>query len=144
MDDFIGVKVALLVNDQLVVIQRDNKPGLRFAGLWDFPGGGRENQESIFDCAVREIKEELGITLRPDSIIWQAEFPAMHDPRLTAYFLVANVNEDDVKNIRFGNEGSGWKLMRIDDFMKATDVVEPLKERLQGYLDIRLRHSKLR
>jgi 8-oxo-dGTP diphosphatase len=68
---FVGVKIGLLLEDKLIVIQRDNKPGLRFAGLWDFPGGGRDGQESPFECAAREIDEELAVTLKPSSIVWQ-------------------------------------------------------------------------
>ncbi|NBD31480.1 MAG: NUDIX domain-containing protein, partial [Cyanobacteria bacterium] len=32
-------------------------------GLWEFPGGKIEKQETIPACIEREIKEELGITI---------------------------------------------------------------------------------
>ena len=57
MTDFIGVKIALLTNaDRLLVIQRDNKSGLQFAGLWDLPGGGREGQETPLECILVNLK----------------------------------------------------------------------------------------
>jgi 8-oxo-dGTP diphosphatase len=135
MIDFIGVKAALLLeNQKLVLIRRDNKPGLRFAGLWDFPGGSREDDETPFECVSREIKEELGIELRENSIIWQKVHPAMHDSKLSAYFMVIKVTNDDVSEIKFGDEGQGWKLVTINEFMNSNDGVEPLKGRLQDYL----------
>ncbi len=51
MEDFIGVKAALLLDDKIIVIQRDNKPGLPFANLWDLPGGAREAaDETLLAC----------------------------------------------------------------------------------------------
>jgi 8-oxo-dGTP diphosphatase len=137
MIDFTGVKVALIIRDQLLVIQRDDTPGLSFAGLWDFPGGAREKDEDPFVCMSREVMEELGITIRPESVIWQSQHPAMHDPNITAYFMVSKITDEDIQSIRFGDEGQGWKLISIEAFMKASDVVEPLKGRLQTYLDSR-------
>lgn len=135
MTDFSGVKAALLLDDnQLLIIQRDNKPGLRFAGLWDFPGGSREDNETPFECVAREVEEELDIKLIESEIIWRKTHPAMHDPNLTAYFMVVKITQDDIDSIKFGDEGQGWKLVSIDEFMNSKDVVEPLKGRLQGYL----------
>lgn len=135
MTDFIGVKIALLCGDSLVVIQRDNKPGLRFADMWDMPGGGREDNETPFECVAREIVEELGIKISQDSVVSEKAYPAIHDPTLTSYFMVATINLDTIAAIKFGNEGQGWKMMTIDDFMSDPKVIEALKERLADYLD---------
>lgn len=135
MNDFIGVKIALLKDDEVLVILRDDKPGLRNANLWDCPGGGREDNETPFECVAREVDEELRIKLNPDSIIWEKTYPAMHDSSLTAYFMVAKINDSDIKSIVFGDEGQGWKMMSIDDFMSDPTVIEPLKGRLKDYLE---------
>jgi 8-oxo-dGTP diphosphatase len=135
MIDFVGVKAALLLNDnQLLMIQRDEKPGLRYAGLWDFPGGAREGQESPFGCLSREVREELGINLKEDAVVWQKTYPAMHDSKLTAYFMTIKITQSDIDSVSFGDEGQGWKMIGISEFMNSKDVVEPLKGRLEGYL----------
>jgi 8-oxo-dGTP diphosphatase len=134
-EDFTGVKIALIHNDKVLMIHRDDKPGLRFAGLWDFPGGGREGNESPYECAAREVDEELGLQLNEDQIIWHSAHPAMHDPKLTALFMVAKLTQDEIDAVKFGDEGQSWKMRDIGEFMNANDVIEALKGRLQGYLD---------
>ncbi len=132
---FNGVKVALLYKDTLVMQLRDNKPGLRFANMWDFPGGGREGSESPIECAIREIKEEFGITIKPESFIWQKEYPAMHDVQQRAFFLVVLATEADIKNIHFGTEGQRWDFMTHSEFFDSQDVVPDLKGRFRDYLE---------
>jgi 8-oxo-dGTP diphosphatase len=133
--NFNGVKVALFNNEKLIMQLRDNKPGLRFANMWDFPGGGREGEETPVECAIREIREEFGITVPETSFVWEKEYPSMHDPTQKAYFMVARVEDDTVKNIHFGSEGQRWDFMDIKNFFDSNDVVPHLKGRLKDYLD---------
>jgi len=135
MNDFNGVKIGLIYEDKLVMIQRDDKPGLRFPGMWDFPGGARESSETPFECASRELSEELSIKLDPKSIVWKKEVESMHDPKLQAHFFVANISKEEIGKIKLGDEGQRWDLIPVDDFFKRSDVVPKLKDRLKSYLD---------
>jgi len=103
MEEFDGAKVALLIGNQLITIQRDNKPGLPFAVFWDLPGGGRENNEFSLSCILREIEEELGIKLSKEHFIWQKIFPSSIILGQQFYFFVGKVNADMIDAIRFGN-----------------------------------------
>lgn len=134
MEDFSGVKIALIKGNELLVILRDNKPGLRFADMWDLPGGGREGNETPFECVSRELNEELGLTIKSNSIIWTKIYPAMHNPAEIAYFMVASIKDEDVDNIIFGDEGQRWELMDIKDFLKNKKTISFLKKRLKDYI----------
>lgn len=37
--DFRGVKIALLVGKNILVILRDNKPDIPWPNMWELPGG---------------------------------------------------------------------------------------------------------
>lgn len=51
--------ILLLRLDGAALLQhRDDKPGLRHAGMWVPPGGHAELGESMLDCARRELREE--------------------------------------------------------------------------------------
>jgi len=51
--------VILLRRDGAALLRhRDDKPGLRHAGMWVPPGGHAVLGESKHDCARRELREE--------------------------------------------------------------------------------------
>lgn len=60
--------VALIGEDGRVLMQRrpiDKQHG----GLWEFPGGKLEPGETPEMAAIREIEEELGIVIPPETLI---------------------------------------------------------------------------
>ncbi len=59
--EVIGVGVVLNPLGKVVIDQRKNEGPL--GGLWEFPGGKQEKGETIKSTILREIKEELGITV---------------------------------------------------------------------------------
>jgi 8-oxo-dGTP diphosphatase len=56
----VEVSAALIFHHgKLLITQRHAKSHL--GGLWEFPGGKREPNETFEQCLVRELREELGI-----------------------------------------------------------------------------------
>ena len=54
---------ALLDGEDRILLAR-RPPGRSMAGLWEFPGGKLEPAESPEQALVRELREELGISVR--------------------------------------------------------------------------------
>lgn len=132
--EFHGVKIAILIEGKLLMHLRDDKPGLFNANMWDFPGGGREGNESPEQCAIREVSEEFGIDTSELSIVFKKEYPAQKDPTQKAFFMVAELNNLDTKSIAL-TEGQRWELFEQAEFFSKKDVIEALKVRFKDYLD---------
>lgn len=134
--DFFGAKIALLKDDYILSILRDDIPTIPFPNTWDLPGGGREGEETPFDCVQREVFEELGITISKDSISWAKVYPGMVDPNKESVFMVGEIIQDQIDQIVFGDEGQDWKMMPVTDFLKDDQVYGSLKERLRDWMEL--------
>jgi mutator protein MutT len=63
----VEVSAALIFqHGKILLTQR--RAGAHLAGLWEFPGGKRESSETFEQCLVREIREELGVTIEVDRL----------------------------------------------------------------------------
>lgn len=124
-----GAKAALFLGEQLLTYQRDDRPGLPWAGLWDLPGGGREGEESAEDCLLRELFEEFGLQLPPSRLIWRRVFPSMLDAARPSVFFGGRVSAEEIAGISFGDEGQGWDLMPVADFLDHATAVPEMQRR---------------
>jgi A/G-specific adenine glycosylase len=57
------IGVAVIWNDRGQILIDRRKPDGLLGGLWEFPGGKVEGEETIAACIQREIQEELGIEI---------------------------------------------------------------------------------
>lgn len=127
--DFVGAKAAFFCDGRLLTCQRDDRPGLPWAGLWDLPGGGREGVESPEDCLLRELQEEFGLLLPPVRLVWRRVFPSMTDSSRLSVFFAGHVTPEEVTAITFGDEGQGWDLMPVADFLGHRRAVPEMQRR---------------
>jgi 8-oxo-dGTP diphosphatase len=59
------VVAAALIDPDGRVLIAERPPGKAMAGLWEFPGGKIEPGETPETALIRELDEELGITVKP-------------------------------------------------------------------------------
>ena len=68
----IDVAAGLIFRDgRLLIAQRH--PDSHLGGLWEFPGGKREPNETFEAALVRELQEELGVTVAVQGLIETVE-----------------------------------------------------------------------
>lgn len=108
--DFTGCKIALICDGRILTILRDDKPTIPWPNLWELPGGGREGDESPFECVAREVYEELSIQLLKDDIVWSWIYPSMLDENKNSVFLVGQLTKEQFDSIVFGDEGAELQI----------------------------------
>jgi 8-oxo-dGTP diphosphatase len=134
MSYFHGAKVAVLSGDRILTILRDDIPTIRWPGHWDLPGGARDGEETPENCALRELREELGILLTPGDLCWRKSALADVGP---VWFFVAEMPSLDTSAIRFGDEGQEWRLAPLDWYLNEAKAVPHQVQGVRQYLAVR-------
>jgi 8-oxo-dGTP diphosphatase len=63
------VAACALVDAEGRVLITKRPEGKPLAGLWEFPGGKVERNETPEHALIRELKEELGVTVTADDLV---------------------------------------------------------------------------
>ena len=129
--DFMGAKMALFVGGKLLVLQRDDRPGLVWPGFWDFPGGGREGAETPVQTVLRETREEFGLHVPASHLCWGRA--STNSIGRSVWFFVGHLPARAEGQVRFGDEGTRWALMPEAAFEAHPKAVPQFKQRLRDY-----------
>ena len=135
--EFSGCKIALMCDDKLLTILRDDILTIPWSNMWELPGGGREGEETPFECVQREVFEELGLKLEEAAILWAKEYQGMVDPDTTSIFMVGTISQEECASIIFGDEGQAYQMMDVSQFLADEKVIPQLQDRLSDYLEVR-------
>lgn len=71
------VAAGIIWKDSKFLIAQRPQEGL-LGGLWEFPGGKQEQGETLEECLVREIDEELGCQIKVSRFATQVEHAYSH------------------------------------------------------------------
>ncbi|MEH6660020.1 MAG: NUDIX hydrolase [Parasphingorhabdus sp.] len=133
--DFHGAKVAIFIDDHILVYRRDNKPDIPFPDMLDLPGGGRENDESGAECVARETFEEFGISIAPDRFEPVQSYPNWRGSGHVALFFICRLSPEILDDIIFGDEGQGWATMAVTEFLTSDQAVPHLQTQVRLFLN---------
>ena len=129
--EFAGAKLALFIGARLLVIRRDDRPDIPWPGYLDLPGGGREPGETAEACILRETREETGLLLTAEHLIWARFYPEDPTP---AWFFAAHLPSRAERDVVFGEEGQGWALMEPQTYVDSAEAVPHFRLRVRDYL----------
>ena len=139
--EFSGCKIALLCDDKLLTILRDDISSIPWPNMWELPGGGREGEETPFECVQREVFEELGLKLEEADILWVKKYQGMLNPDKISIFMVGTISQEECASIAFGDEGQAYQMMDVSQFLVDEKVIPQLQDRLKDYLEEELGES---
>jgi 8-oxo-dGTP diphosphatase len=71
------VTAAIAIRDQSVFLAR-RAEDQKLAGFWEFPGGKVEPKETLQECLVRELREELGVSSKAGSVLCESIYHYDH------------------------------------------------------------------
>jgi 8-oxo-dGTP diphosphatase len=123
---WVGVGIVVWRGDEILLVRRAKPPRL---GEWSIPGGAQSLGETVFEAAIREVREETGIAIRPtgiitvvDSIIRDAEQrPQFHYTlvEISAEWTAGEaVAADDVDDVRWATPAAAAALVKWDETLR--------------------------
>jgi len=114
----IGLAIILMKKDEVLLGKRKGSHG---AGTWAFPGGHLEFFEELYECAVRELKEEISLTEKDYSLIdYHAsavtnDFFRKENKHYITLFLRGKYNSGELK-IMEPDKCEEWKWFKWENF----------------------------
>ena len=117
---------------KVLLIERENEP---FKGCWAFPGGFMEMNETLAECAIRELEEETGLVVNTEDIFSIGTFSKVdRDPRgrtISQAFLALIEAPIEVKAQDDAAKAKWWPLNELPTL--AFDHEEIMKNAIGLY-----------
>ena len=111
------------------------------AGHWDFPKGNIEAGEKESQTAIREIREETGLTDIKflDGFRIKIEYKYRHDKKLVRKEVVFYLAQTHTRKVILSHEHIGFAWRKFDDaiqqltFRNATNLLSTAREYLRQH-----------
>lgn len=128
----------ILRRPHILIAQR--KPGDTLAGFWEFPGGKIEKGETLEECLIREVFEELRVRVQPK--IWLCE-KTHHYPTKSIRLNFVICDWIQGEPVKYDCHDARWVLpgeLKSYRFLPADiDIIEKLQRKGNGLFAKNLR-----
>jgi len=90
------VAAIIIKNNKILATQRGKNKYDYISYKYEFPGGKVEKNETLEDAIIREIKEELGITIKVNKFYMTVNHKYI-DFKLTMHSFICEIVEGDIE-----------------------------------------------
>ena len=134
MMNYIDVAAAVIIIDGRILMST-RPPGKHLAGYWEFPGGKVAENETLGNCIVREIKEELDVDVLPFDVMFKIEHHYIEKSVKIVFVRCQPKNLNDFTPVP--QEGQEVDFFELKDIHKLNIVPadKPLIDYLQKFED---------
>ena len=124
--------VAILDGDKVLMLRRQDN------GKWTLPGGTMELNESLIECAIREVQEESGIKVIITDILGTYTDPeiriAYSDGEVRREFTIVYIGKAHNTAVEIDSESSAYRWVDLKDAL-SLPMAESQKRRIADVIE---------
>lgn len=137
MERTIKIGIGVLIEDgNKILLGHRVKRGSDTGGIfepdsWCLPGGKQEYDETIYECAKREVKEEADLEIS-DIYVFGAEDDIQPDRHFVTLHMVAKNHKGTAKVMEIDKQDK-WEWFEIDNLPK--NIYSPSRKFINNYIN---------
>ena len=130
----VGVGVMIVDNNKILLGHRSSKRkdtgGIFEPDTWSLPGGKQEYDETVYETAIREIKEETNLEIKEPKV-----FSVSDDFQPDRHFVTIEMITDSysgILKIMEPEKEDEWKWFDLNDL--PSNLYSPSKKFIEKYI----------
>lgn len=137
----VGIGVMIIENNHILlghrIVNGNDTGGIFGPDSWCLPGGKQEFDETIFECAIREVKEETNLNVYNLEVFSAVDDIQPYKHFVTIQMLAKNYSGD--LKIMEPDKQDEWKWFSFDHLPER--IYSPSKKFIDAYITKHLKND---
>jgi 8-oxo-dGTP diphosphatase len=115
--------VIVVDDDQVLLVKRTNPPAV---GCWSLPAGYLEVDEGPQEAAIRELREETGLSVSTSDLTLFETNLVEHDSGHPVLVIIYTTNRALTDgNVAAGSDAADARFWNVDALLQSSEYIEP-------------------
>ena len=128
----VRVSGILIKEGKLILVRHENSLN---GDYYLLPGGGLEKEETIEECAIREVKEEAGLDVQVENLAYYEDVVSKEDHTLHLIFK-CNIIGGNLENLNPDKKVKEILLVTKEELNELNFFPKKLKKKIFNELDL--------